>query len=53
MEIDNNLIESAVCPLAAGGEAFLFAESHQASERAAGMYSFMACCKKNKINEFE
>lgn len=53
MEIDNNLIENAVRPLAIGRKAFLFAGSHQAAEMAAGMYSFMASCKKNKINEFE
>lgn len=53
MEIDNNLIENAVRPLAVGRKAFLFAGSHQAAEMAAGMYSFMASCKKNRINEFE
>lgn len=53
MEIDNNLIENAVRPLAVGRKAFLFAGSHQAAEMAAGMYSFMASCKKNNINEFE
>ncbi len=53
MEIDNNLVESAVRPLAVGRKAYLFAGSHQAAEMAAGMYSFMASCKKNNINEFE
>ena len=53
MEIDNNLIENAVRPLAIGRKNYLFAGSHQAAEMAAGMYSFMASCKKNKINEFE
>jgi hypothetical protein len=52
MEIDNNLIENAVRPLAIGRKNFLFAGSHQAAQMAAGMYSFMASCKKNKINEF-
>jgi transposase len=53
IEIDNNLIENAVRPLTVGRKAFLFAGSHQAAEMAAGIYSFMASCKKNKINEFE
>lgn len=53
MEIDNNLIENAVRPLAIGRKNYLFAGSHQAAEMAAGMYSFMASCKKNNINEFE
>lgn len=52
MEIDNNLVENAVRPFAIGRKNFLFAGSHQAAEMAAGMYSFMASCKKNKINEF-
>jgi len=53
MEIDNNLIENAVRPLAIGRRNFLFCGSHEAAQMAAGMYSFMACCKKNNINEFE
>lgn len=53
MEIDNNLVENAVRPLAVGRKAYLFAGSHQAAEMAAAMYSFMASCKKNKINEFD
>lgn len=53
MEIDNNLIENAVRPLAIGRKNFLFCGSHQAAQMAAGMYSFMASCKKNNINEFE
>src|SRR5690606_22534385 len=53
MEIDNNLVENAVRPLAVGRKAFLFAGSHQAAEMTAAMYSFMASCKKNGVNEFE
>jgi hypothetical protein len=53
MEIDNNLIENAVRPLAIGRKNFLFAGSHEAAQMAAGVYSFMASCKKNDINEFE
>ncbi|MFU8844934.1 MAG: IS66 family transposase [Bacteroidales bacterium] len=53
MEIDNNLVENAVRPLAVGRKAYLFAGSHQAAEMTAAMYSFMASSKKNKINEFE
>ncbi|WP_323825314.1 IS66 family transposase [Algoriphagus sp. C2-6-M1] len=43
MEIDNNLIENAVCPLAVGRKAFLFAGSHQAAEMAAGGYNGLIC----------
>tara|TARA_R110002074_G_scaffold120309_1_gene253912 strand:+ start:1844 stop:2167 length:324 start_codon:yes stop_codon:yes gene_type:complete len=53
MEIDNNLVENAIRPLAIGRKAYLFAGSHKAAEMIAAMYSFMASCKKNKINEFE
>lgn len=53
MEIDNNLVENAVRPMAIGRKNYLFAGSHQAAEMTAAMYSFMASCKQNKINEFE
>jgi len=51
IEIDNNLIENAIRPLAIGRKNFLFAGSHDAAEMTAAMYSFMACCKKNNLNE--
>jgi transposase len=53
IEIDNNLIENAIRPLAIGRKNFLFAGSHQAAEMTAAMYSFMACCKKNNIDEVQ
>ena len=53
VEIDNNLAENAIRPLAIGRKNFLFAGSHQAAEMTAAMYSFMASCKKNGIDEFE
>jgi len=53
MEIDNNLVENAVRPLAIGRKNYLFAGSHNAAEMTAAMYSFMASCKKNNIHEFE
>lgn len=48
-EIDNNLIENAIRPLALGRKNYLFAGSHKAAQRAAMMYSFFATCKANKI----
>lgn len=51
IEIDNNLAENAIRPLAIGRKAFLFAGSHQAAEMTAAMYSFMATCKKNGVDE--
>jgi hypothetical protein len=52
-EIDNNLIENAVRPLAIGRKNLLICGSHQAAQIAAGMYSFRTSCKKNNINELE
>lgn len=46
-EIDNNLIENAIRPLALGRKNYLFAGSHQAAQRAAMFYSFFATCKIN------
>jgi hypothetical protein len=51
IEIDNNLAENAIRPIAIGRKAFLFAGSHQAAEMTAAMYSFMATCKKNGVDE--
>ncbi len=53
IEIDNNLAENTIRPLAIGRKNFLFADSHQAAEMTAAMYSFMATCKKNGVDEFE
>lgn len=53
IEIDNNLVENSIRPLAIGRKNFLFAGSHQAAEMTAAMYSFMATCKKNGVDEFE
>jgi transposase len=52
-EIDNNIIENAIRPLALGRKNYLFAGSHDAAQRAAMMYSFFATCKVNDIEPFE
>lgn len=48
-EIDNNLIENSIRPVALGRKNYLFAGSHEAAQRAAMMYSFFATCKVNDI----
>jgi transposase len=48
-EIDNNLIENSIRPLALGRKNYLFAGSHQAAQRAAMMYSFFGTCKLNNV----
>ena len=53
IEIDNNLVENSIRPLAIGRKNYLFAGSHNAAEMTAAMYSFMATCKKNNVNELE
>ncbi|MCB0638703.1 MAG: IS66 family transposase [Lewinella sp.] len=53
LEIDNNLIENTIRPLALGRKNYLFAGSHQGAERAAMMYAFFASCKVRGINPWE
>jgi transposase len=48
-EIDNNLIENAIRPLALGRKNYLFAGSHKAAQRIAMFYSFFATCKINDV----
>ncbi len=53
LEIDSNLVENAIRPLALGRKNYLFAGSHDAAQRAAGIYSFFAICKKHDVNPYE
>jgi transposase len=53
LEIDNNLVENAIRPVALGRKNYLFAGSHDAARRAGMMYSFFASCKKNDVNPYE
>ena len=50
LEIDNNLIENAIRPVALGRKNYLFAGSHKAAQRAAMIYSFFAMCHYHKLN---
>ncbi|MDA3883291.1 MAG: IS66 family transposase [Bacteroidales bacterium] len=50
LEIDNNLIENSIRPLALGRKNYLFAGSHQGAENLAMFYSFFGTCKKHDIN---
>jgi len=52
-EIDNNLIENKIRPLALGRKNFLFAGSHSGAERIAMMYSFFATCIQRNVNPYE
>ena len=53
IELDNNLIENKIRPLALGRKNYLFAGSHKGAHRIAMMYSFFATCKANDINPYE
>ena len=50
IEIDTNLVENAIRPIAVGRRNYLFAGSHDAAQRAAVIYSLLATCKKNDVN---
>ena len=50
LEIDSNLIENTIRPLAIGRKNYLFAGNHEAAESMAMFYSFFGTCKKNDID---
>jgi transposase len=50
LEIDSNLIENSIRPLALGRKNYLFAGSHDAAKDIAMFYSFFATCTKNDID---
>ena len=49
-QIDNNLIENSIRPLAIGRKNFLFCGNHDAAENATIMYSLLGCCKASDVN---
>ena len=53
IQIDNNLIENAIRPLALGRKNYLFAGAHSGAERTAMIYSFLASCKTLEVNPLE
>lgn len=50
LEMDNNLVENAIRPLALGRKNYLFAGSHAAAQRAAMAYSLLGTCKLHGVN---
>ena len=52
LEIDNNLVENAIRPIALGRKNFMFAGSHIAAQRSAVIYTFMSQCKKHGVNPY-
>jgi len=52
-EIDNNLIENSIRPIALGKKNYLFAGSHNGAKRLAIAYSLLLTCKINQVNPYE
>jgi hypothetical protein len=50
LNIDNNLVENQIRPIALGRKNYLFAGSHQGAQRSAMLYSFLGTCKLNAID---
>ena len=53
LEIDNNLVENTIRPVALGRKNYLFAGSHDAAQNLAILYSIIGTCEKNGINTFK
>jgi hypothetical protein len=50
LQIDNNLIENSIRPVALGRKNYLFAGSHDRAQDAAMLYSLFATCRLHHIN---
>jgi len=50
LEMDNNLVENTIRPLALGRKNYLFAGSHKGARRAAMVYSLLGTCKLHGVN---
>lgn len=50
LEIDSNLVENSIRPLALGRKNYLFAGSHEAAKDIAMFYGFFGTCVKNDID---
>jgi transposase len=53
LEIDNNLAENLIRPVALGRKNYLFAGSHAGAKRAAIVYSLLGSCKLQDINPYD
>jgi transposase len=53
LEIDNNLVENAIRPIAIGRKNYLFAGNHEAAQRNAMMYTLLNACKQHGVNPQE
>jgi hypothetical protein len=53
LEVDNNLVENSIRPVAIGRKNYLFAGSHNGAKRAALVYSLVISCNLQGINPYE
>jgi transposase len=53
LEIDNNLVENSIRPIAVGRKNYLFAGSHDSAQNAAMFYSLLGTCKLKGIEPFQ
>lgn len=53
LEVDNNLVENKIRPLALGRKNYLFAGSHEGAKWIAMMLSFFGSCKQQGVNPSE
>jgi transposase len=53
VEIDNNLIENAIRPLALGRKNYLFAGNHEAAQTLGHYYTVFGTCKRLGVNPYE
>ncbi|WP_299466990.1 transposase, partial [uncultured Microscilla sp.] len=53
LEMDNNLTENAIRPVAIGRKNYLFAGSHDAAQRSAVIYTFFANCHKHEVDPYK
>lgn len=49
LQIDNNLIENCIRPIALGRKNYLFCGSHAAAQNTAMLYSFLGSCHRNNV----
>ena len=53
VEIDSNLVENRIRPIALGRKNYLFAGSHAAAQRAAILYSLLNTCLLHEMNPMQ
>lgn len=53
LQIDNNLIENTIRPIALGRKNYLFTGTHRTAQNTAIIYSLFATCKLHQVNPHE